>query len=64
MSHTPNRYPYPSSPSGRYVLRLDGAEVLRGTEHDCWAYLHRSHCYSVFHALKFEGYSIEPEESG
>ncbi len=57
-----NAYPYSSSPSDQYVLKRDGAEVHRGTEREIWRYLHETHCYSVDHALKFEGYSIMPVE--
>lgn len=54
---------YPKSPSGQYVLRRDGQEVMRGTEDEVWQWLHRNHSYSVDHALRHEGYSIEPVES-
>ncbi len=51
---------YPSSPVGLYVLRLDGAEVMRGLEIACWNYIHRVHPFSVDHAIRHEGYSMEP----
>jgi hypothetical protein len=57
-------YPYKASPnagcgaSGQYVLLRYGKEVMRGTEGEVWQYIHRNHCYSVDHALKYEGYSI------
>lgn len=54
-------YPYGQSESGRYVLSRDGKEVLRGTEQECWEYLHRTHGFSVDHALTHEGYAMEPE---
>ena len=55
----PNNY-YENSPSGRYVLTLDGKEVLEGTEIEIVDHIHNNHCYSVSHALKYEGYKIEP----
>lgn len=54
-------YPYGQSESGRYVLSRDGKEILRGTEQECWEYLHRTHGFSVDHALTHEGYAMEPE---
>lgn len=53
-------YGYERSDSGSYVLERDGKEVARGTEQEVWKYLHRSHGYSVSHALRHEGYSIRP----
>lgn len=53
---------YPASPSGRYVLSRDGAEILRGTESEVWRWIHRNHSYSVAHALLFEGYAVLPAE--
>ena len=44
-----------------YVLRRDGVEVLRATEQECWAYLHRTHPYSGSHALRYEGYTLTVE---
>lgn len=59
--HTPTQlYPYQSSPTGYYILLRDGKETMRGTEQECWQFIHRFHCYSVEHALKYEGYSMEP----
>lgn len=46
-----------------WVLKRDGIEVCRGTEFDCVRYIHRNHCYSVHHALTFEGYTLESEGS-
>lgn len=53
---------YPSSPSGQYILRRDGQEVIRGSEQEIWQYIHRNHSYSINHALRYEGYSIAPVE--
>lgn len=53
---------YPKSPSGQYVLKRDGREVTHGTEDEIWKWLHNNHGYSVDHALRYEGYSIEPVE--
>lgn len=44
---------------GPYTLRRDGVEVMTGTLGECWTWIHRNHCYSVSHACKWEGYSIE-----
>lgn len=47
------------------VLRRDGEEVKRGTEAELFQYLHRTHSFSVQHALKHEGYELLPlEEPG
>jgi len=54
-------YPYISSPSGRYILSRDGKIVTRGTEQEIWKYLHTTHGYSVEHAIKYEGYKIQPD---
>lgn len=43
-----------------YVLKHDGKEVMRGTEGQIWAHMHSHLGYSVEHALRYEGYSIEP----
>jgi hypothetical protein len=42
------------------VLRRDGKEVMRGTEHELVKYIHNHHSYSVSHALKYEGYTMTP----
>lgn len=44
----------------KFVLTLDGSEVMRGTENEIFAWLHRHHSYSVDWALKYEGYAIVP----
>lgn len=57
MSH----YPYETSPIGRYALKRDEVMILyNATASECWKYIHRHHCYSVWHALKYEGYQILP----
>lgn len=45
----------------RLVLKRDGAEVMRGSELEIWDWIHQHHSYSIFHACRYEGYSIEPE---
>lgn len=52
---------YPKSVNGRYVLKRDGNELARGTELDVWSYIHQYHSFSVEHALRCEGFTIEPE---
>lgn len=47
------------SVDAQLVLRRDGAEVMRGTELEIWDWIHRNHSYSVHHACRWEGYSIE-----
>jgi hypothetical protein len=54
---------YIKSPNGRYVLSRDGKIVMRGTEEEVWRYIHNTHGYSVGHALKHEGYKIQPDLS-
>lgn len=56
-------YGYQVDADGLCVLLRDGIEVLRGREQDAWRHLHRSHSYSVDHALRFEGYAIVPASS-
>jgi hypothetical protein len=41
-----------------FTLYRDGKQVLQGTEKDLWNYLHRTHSFSIYHALRWEGYSI------
>jgi len=54
-------YPYIPSPTGRYVLSRDGKVVMRGTEQEVWTYIHTNHSYSVEHALKYEGFKLQPD---
>lgn len=46
------------NPDPVYVLSRDGAEVCRGLYLECVAWIHRNHCYSLSHALQFEGYTL------
>lgn len=55
---TSSLYPYP--PAEAYSLRQDGVEVLRGSERECWDYLHGHHASSVHHALRHEGFEMVP----
>jgi hypothetical protein len=48
------------STSGPWTLYRDGVEILRGTERECWQYIHSHHSFSVEHACKYEGYTIKP----
>jgi hypothetical protein len=57
-------YPYPSSPSGQYVLTRDGKEIMRGTEYEIWEWMHSHLSYSVDHAFRYEGYKITPASVG
>jgi hypothetical protein len=45
-----------------YRLYRDGELILKGSEQDCWNYIHQHHNFSVAHALKWEGYRIERSE--
>ena len=56
---TVNLYGYPVG-FKKYQLSRDGVVVRVGTEDECWHWLHMNHCYSVHHALKYEGYKMEP----
>lgn len=51
-------YGYP--PAERYTLTRDGKPLMIGTEAECWNYLHATHACSVSHALRWEGYKLEP----
>lgn len=42
-----------------YVLRRDGVEILRGSEYDCWHWIHSNQPYSVDWATRWEGFTIE-----
>lgn len=44
-----------------HILLRDGKEEMRGTIDEIYRHVHRTHCYSVSHALEYEGYSIVPE---
>lgn len=54
-------YNYGYSKTDEYILSLDDKEVLRSSEAAIWKYLHKTHSYSVSHALLHEGYKIEPQ---
>lgn len=45
----------------RYNLFRDDDYIMSGTWDELAAYIHRTHCYSFDHALKWEGYSIHEE---
>lgn len=59
----PTSYPYQRSASDQYVLTRDGREVMRGTESQIWKWMHANVSSSVDHALRHEGYKIEPVET-
>lgn len=43
-----------------YIIKRDGLEVARlDSELAVVAYFHRAHSYSMSHALKYEGYTVE-----
>ncbi len=46
----------------RMRLTRDGREIMIGTEQECWVYLHWTHCFSVSHALRYEGYELKGME--
>lgn len=41
-------------------LYRDGKFVMKGSEIAILDYIHNNHCYSMDHALKYEGYSVTP----
>jgi len=46
-----------------YIIKRDEIEVKRvESELEVMVYFHRTHSYSMDHALKYEGYSIEEVE--
>lgn len=45
---------------GEHVVKLDGVEKFRGTGNECFQWLQKQVGYSVDHATKYEGWSIEP----
>ncbi len=53
-------YPYEISKTDNYLLKRDGVLVMQGTQEMVWRWLHTNEPFSVSHALKYEGYSIEP----
>lgn len=43
-----------------YIIKRDGLEIKRvDSELAVVVYFHRSHSYSMSHALKYEGYTVE-----
>lgn len=45
------------------LLKLDGKIVLRCKgDSEIFKYIHNKHSYSVDHAIKYEGYTIEPDK--
>lgn len=45
-----------------YLIKRDGLEVARlESELAVVVYFHKTHPYSMSHALRYEGYSIEKE---
>jgi hypothetical protein len=44
----------------KYLLTRDGKEIYTGYYLECMQYIHNLHCYSLDHAIRFEGYQIEP----
>lgn len=62
MSEQRTLYDYPTA--RRYRLLRDGSELLRGSEQDCWKYIHDNYPFSVQHALKYGGFqmlAVNPE---
>jgi hypothetical protein len=56
-------YGYTSSPTNRYILSRDNKEIIRGSEEECWRWIHRNTPQSVSYALEFGGYKMAPEEA-
>jgi hypothetical protein len=42
-----------------FTLKRDGKEIIKGSEITLLQYIHNNHCYSMSHALRYEGYSVE-----
>jgi hypothetical protein len=43
-----------------YIIKRDGQEIKRvSSELEVVVYFHRTHSYSMSHALRYEGYTIE-----
>jgi hypothetical protein len=45
-----------------YLLTRDEKEICKGSYIVCMKYIHDNHCYSLDHAIRFEGYKINPIE--
>jgi hypothetical protein len=41
-----------------WTLLRDGKEVFKGKEIECFRYIHTRHCYSLSHAIHYEGYIL------
>lgn len=63
MAATKNLYPYDPTHKGPFRLTRDGAEILIGTEGECWTWIHRHASSSVEHALRWEGWKMEPVDA-
>jgi hypothetical protein len=47
-----------------YTIKRDGVEIKRvDSELAVVVYFHKTHSYSMSHALRYEGYTIEKEEA-
>jgi hypothetical protein len=47
-----------------YIIKRDGLEIKRvKSELEVIVYFHRTHPYSMSHALAYEGYTVESEVS-
>ncbi len=44
----------------QFVIKRDGKEVARVNDSQVLAWFHKHHSYSMDHAIKYEGYSVEP----
>jgi hypothetical protein len=43
-----------------YIIKRDGQEIKRvSSELEVVVYFHRTHSYSMSHALRYEGYTVE-----
>ena len=51
-------YPYQAGSGKHWELWNNECLLLRGTEGECWRYIHDNHSFSVDHALRFGGYRI------
>jgi hypothetical protein len=43
------------------ILKRDGVKVFSGSFLDVLRYIHRTHCYSLSWACRYEGYRLEDE---
>jgi hypothetical protein len=43
-----------------FILKREGKEIKRcNNEYDVMEWIHKHHSYSFYHAVKYEGYSVE-----